>query len=100
MQEHLEFLIVKNNTFFSLFVNSIFAKLLLVLLLAFISFTSLAENSLPADLQWQTNNSDPLLGSEKAKRGGRFSNFIISYPTHFSCGWPRFKLQLPQRYFR
>lgn len=35
---------------------------------------------LPEQLKWQSNDSDPIFASPKAKRGGRFREFILSFP--------------------
>ena len=35
---------------------------------------------LPADLVWQTNDSDPTYASEHARRGGTFRTYIDSFP--------------------
>jgi microcin C transport system substrate-binding protein len=35
---------------------------------------------LPANLQWQTNDSDPVFADPNAKRGGRFRTFMSSFP--------------------
>lgn len=39
-----------------------------------------APESLPADLDWQTNPSDPVFASAEAIRGGRFRSFITTFP--------------------
>jgi microcin C transport system substrate-binding protein len=36
--------------------------------------------TLPANLKWQTNNSDPIFADPNAKRGGRFRSFISTFP--------------------
>ena len=38
------------------------------------------EKQLPENLSWQTNHSDPIFASKEAKRGGRFRDFILSFP--------------------
>ncbi len=88
MPEHLEYSIVKSKTFFSLPMHSIFYKLLFALISISLSFICNGQTTLPENLQWQTNNSDPLLGSENAKRGGRFSSFLLSYPLTFRTVGP------------
>lgn len=35
---------------------------------------------LPADLQWQTNDTDPIFADPNARRGGRFRTFMSSFP--------------------
>src|SRR5690348_13030036 len=39
--------------------------------------------TLPKDIVWETNNDEPLIGSEKAIRGGRLT-----------LGWPEYPLTL------
>ncbi len=39
-----------------------------------------APDTLPSDLDWQTNLTDPVFASPKAVRGGRFRSFITSFP--------------------
>ncbi len=39
-----------------------------------------APKQLPADLVWQTNDSDPLFADPNAKRGGRFRTFTTGFP--------------------
>lgn len=38
---------------------------------------------LPPDIKWETNEDEPLIGSEKAIRGGRFTAAIGAYPLTF-----------------
>lgn len=38
---------------------------------------------LPPDIVWETDNDEPLIGSEKAIRGGRFTSSISAYPMTF-----------------
>ena len=35
---------------------------------------------LPEQLQWQSNDSDPIFASAEAKRGGRFRSFVTTFP--------------------
>ncbi|WP_372861365.1 extracellular solute-binding protein [Spongiibacter sp.] len=37
-------------------------------------------DTLPADLQWQSNDKDPIFASPKAQRGGRFRSFVTTFP--------------------
>ena len=37
-------------------------------------------NALPAKLEWQSNDADPIFASPEAKRGGRFRSFITTFP--------------------
>lgn len=36
--------------------------------------------ALPADLMWESNNTDPVYGDPAAKRGGTFHTFMTSFP--------------------
>lgn len=36
--------------------------------------------ALPADLTWESNNTDPVYGDPAAKRGGTFHTFMTSFP--------------------
>lgn len=36
---------------------------------------------LPKNLQWQTNDTDPIFADPAAKRGGRFRSFMMGFPT-------------------
>jgi microcin C transport system substrate-binding protein len=44
--------------------------------------------TLPKDIVWETNNDDPLIGSEKAIRGGRHNAALFSYPLTFRLFGP------------
>lgn len=39
-----------------------------------------APKQLPADLQWQTNDTDPIFADPNAKRGGRFRTYTTGFP--------------------
>lgn len=39
-----------------------------------------AAPQLPADLQWQTNDTDPIFADPHAQRGGRYRMFMQSFP--------------------
>lgn len=39
-----------------------------------------AAPQLPANLQWQTNDSDPIFADPQAQRGGRYRTFMGSFP--------------------
>jgi microcin C transport system substrate-binding protein len=47
-----------------------------------------APVTLPKDIKWETNNEDPLIGSEKAIRGSRFTSGLYSYPLTFRLFGP------------
>ncbi|WP_394247351.1 extracellular solute-binding protein [Vibrio profundi] len=36
--------------------------------------------TLPSDLEWRTNNAEPLFASDEAKRGGTLRTFMASFP--------------------
>jgi len=44
--------------------------------------------TLPKDIVWETNNEEPLIGSEKAIRGGTLNAAIFSYPLTFRLMGP------------
>lgn len=56
-----------------------FGCMVLTLLLLTLSQAAQAE-SLPADLEWITNNDEPLFADEEAKRGGTYRLYITSFP--------------------
>lgn len=56
-----------------------FGALLFSLLLLVISAAH-ATPQLPPNLQWQTNDTDPIFADPNAKRGGRFRMFMMSFP--------------------
>lgn len=47
--------------------------------LSALSFNALAE-SLPSDLQWVSNQNEPLFASSEAKRGGTLTTYMVSFP--------------------
>ena len=49
-------------------------------ILLFMACTAHAVPQLPPNLQWQTNDTDPIFADPNAKRGGRFRTFISSFP--------------------
>ncbi len=50
--------------------------------------TDAAPVALPPDIVWETNDTAPLIGSEKAIRGGRFTAAIGAYPLTFRLVGP------------
>ncbi len=52
------------------------------------SATPAAPATLPADIVWETDNDEPLIGSEKAMRGGTFNVAIGAYPLTFRLMGP------------
>lgn len=59
-------------------------SLISILLTTLISVFSLGlqalPETLPPDLVWQTNVSDPIFADPNAKRGGRFRTFVTTFP--------------------
>lgn len=47
--------------------------------LSALSFNALAE-PLPSDLQWVSNQNEPLFASSEAKRGGTLTTYMVSFP--------------------
>ena len=47
-----------------------------------------ASTTLPENMEWQTNNDDPNIGSDKAIKGGTFRIFTSSYPITFRTVGP------------
>jgi microcin C transport system substrate-binding protein len=43
-------------------------------------FQNVSANTLPTDIQWLTNDTDPIYASPKATKGGTFREFILSFP--------------------
>lgn len=61
--------------------NKTLLRNMLVWLLLFCTVVANADiPKLPENLQWQTNNTDPVFADPNAKRGGRFRTFIPSFP--------------------
>ncbi|MFO8048824.1 MAG: extracellular solute-binding protein [Desulfosudaceae bacterium] len=48
----------------------------------------LAESGPPADLEWLTNDSDPLFASPRAEQGGRLNLSLMSFPMTFRVVGP------------
>ncbi|WP_445401477.1 extracellular solute-binding protein [Zobellella sp. An-6] len=48
----------------------------------------LAAAELPANLQWETNDADPLFASPEARRGGEFNMMMLSFPLTFRTVGP------------
>jgi microcin C transport system substrate-binding protein len=42
--------------------------------------TDVVAPQLPANLQWQTNDTDPIFADPQARRGGRYRTFMSSFP--------------------
>ncbi len=58
--------------------NRYCASLLLLLWLS--PALAALPSELPADLEWETNNSDPIFADPNAQRGGRFRSFMTAFP--------------------
>ncbi len=53
----------------------------LALIFMLVALPSFAQSpQLPADLKWQTNNTDPIFADPSAKRGGRFRESLGAFP--------------------
>ncbi|MHA6962799.1 extracellular solute-binding protein [Zobellella denitrificans] len=48
----------------------------------------LSAAELPADLQWETNDADPIFASPEARRGGEFNMMMLSFPLTFRTVGP------------
>jgi microcin C transport system substrate-binding protein len=58
-----------------------FFYVLMILLLVFAANLTHADTpQLPPNLQWQTNDTDPIFADPNAKRGGRFRAFTLEFP--------------------
>ncbi|MBN1697103.1 MAG: ABC transporter substrate-binding protein [Spirochaetales bacterium] len=47
-----------------------------------------SEEKLPSGITWLTNNSDPAFSSPRAKKGGTFRDFLLSFPPTFRIVGP------------
>jgi len=45
-----------------------------------LAFSLQAAPQLPENLQWQTNDEDPVFASPDAKKGGTLYQFVVSFP--------------------
>lgn len=54
--------------------------LALLIAMPFASAALALPENLPENLQWQTNNHDPIFASPKAQRGGMYRRFITTFP--------------------
>ena len=62
-------------------VRGLFCVLSFLLVLVMLMASAHADASvLPANLHWQTNDTDPVFADPNAKRGGRFRTFMTSFP--------------------
>lgn len=63
-------------------------KNLMILLAGCWLALGLSAAELPEDLDWQTNNEDPIFASPDAKRGGVFNMSLLSFPLTFRTVGP------------
>jgi microcin C transport system substrate-binding protein len=56
------------------------AQILFALLMWSAALVHAEVPQLPSNLQWITNDSDPVFADPAAKRGGRFRSFMMSFP--------------------
>ncbi|MBD2859896.1 ABC transporter substrate-binding protein [Spongiibacter sp. KMU-158] len=70
------------NKFLSLLIKPILLIALVLLSAAAFAVEHSAQlpDTLPENLNWQTNNKDPIFADPNALRGGRFRSFITSFP--------------------
>ncbi len=59
-----------------------------LLLLSGLTFADTQPLVLPDNLTWQTNTTDSILGAANAKKGGRFTQALRSYPLTFRTVGP------------
>ena len=62
------------------FMNLLFVRTIVIGLLLICAAANADTLKLPENLQWQTNDSDPIFADPSAKRGGRFRASITNYP--------------------
>ena len=48
----------------------------------------ISDTPIPKDLEWLTNDSDPVLGSPRAKKGGTFRTAVMTFPLTFRVVGP------------
>ncbi len=63
-------------------------KKLIIFLIGCWLALGLSAAELPEDLDWQTNNEDPIFASPDAKRGGVFNMSLLSFPLTFRTVGP------------
>ncbi|MEN9627971.1 MAG: hypothetical protein RJA10_1198, partial [Pseudomonadota bacterium] len=63
-------------------------RLYLLLALALLPGWAAAAVTLPPGIVWETNDGDPLIGSDKALRGGALNADIDAYPLTFRLMGP------------
>ncbi len=66
---------------------NMFSKAVIALVL-FWQTTAFAAPELPKDIEWLTNDTDPVYASPEAKTGGTFNTSILSFPPTFRVVGP------------
>ncbi len=57
--------------------------ILMIVFVFFLPSLTIAASELPADIEWLTNDSDPVFASPEAQKGGTFHETILSFPLTF-----------------
>jgi microcin C transport system substrate-binding protein len=61
---------------------------LTILLVFSVPIAAWAAPELPEDIEWLTNDSDPVYASPEAKKGGTFRDSLLSFPATFRSVGP------------
>ncbi len=59
-----------------------------IVLVVFFQAAAFAAPELPKDIEWLTNDTDPVFASDEAKKGGTFHTSILSFPMTFRVVGP------------
>ncbi len=59
-----------------------------IMLVVFFQAAAFAAPELPKDIEWLTNDTDPVFASDEAKKGGTFHTSILSFPMTFRVVGP------------
>jgi len=59
-----------------------------IMLVVFLQAAVFAAPELPKDIEWLTNDADPVFASDEAKKGGTFHTSILSFPMTFRVVGP------------
>jgi len=62
--------------------------ILMIVFVFFLPSLTIAASELPADIEWLTNDSDPVFASPEAQKGGTFHEAILSFPLTFRVVGP------------
>ncbi|MDM8536643.1 extracellular solute-binding protein [Desulfobacterales bacterium HSG17] len=65
-----------------------FIKTIIILSIILCHIPSFAQSKLPDDIQWLSNESDPVFASHDAKKGGTFNTAVMSFPLTFRTVGP------------